>query len=251
MDFFVRAAVSTAIAVVLTAGHCAAQTDAPPPPQHRPQHYEISAGGEAGRDAWSVHVTATTALGGDVCQPGFRLRSSAGYGTYSYDSAQWTKKTVVLRHYQGVQAFADAMLGYHAQIGALTVKAYAGAAMASHMLTPADPENVVYGERVGLKLALETWFAIGARGFVQSDTSWQSAFDAYASRLRVGYRVLPNLAIGPELAVFGNTAYDGGRAGAFIRFEFGRGEISASAGASGDKDGADGAYGTLGGLFRF
>lgn len=215
------------------------------------QRYEVSAGGEAGKDAWSVYATATTALGGDVRQPGFRLRSTAGYGAYHYDSTQWDGAGQALRRYEGRHGFADAMLGYHAQIGMLTVKAYAGAIMSSHEISPLDPENAVQGQKVGLKLALETWLNLGVVAFVQGDTSWESTFESYASRLRVGYRLSPDLALGPEFAIYGNTAYDGGRAGAFIRYEWTRGEVSASAGASGDTQDVDGAYATLGVLLRF
>ncbi len=215
------------------------------------QRYEVSAGGEADKDAWALYATVTTTLGGDVRQPGLRLRSTAGYGTYRYDSLQWNGARQVLRHYEGKHTFADALLGYHTQIGALTVKAYAGAAMSSHVLSPFDAENAAQGENVGLKLALETWLDLGAAAFVQSDTSWQRTFDTYASRLRIGYRLMPELAFGPELAIYGNTTYDGGRAGAFVRYEWARGEVSASFGAAGDKDGAEGAYATLGALFRF
>ena len=52
-------------------------------------------------------------------------------------------------------------------------------------------------------------------------------------------------------AVHGNANHDAGRAGGFVRFEWTRGEISASARAAGNTHDITGPYGSLAVMIRF
>ncbi len=213
--------------------------------------YEAWGGAEATSHSRSFYGGMTTAISGDVRTDGFRLRSAAGYGTYSYTSPRWDGRQRTPVHFEGVQSFNDVMLGYHHAIGPWIVKFYAGWTQDSHLLAPFDTENSVQGKKSGVKAALETWLNIADKAFIQSETSWTEVFDTYGGRVRLGYRINPAVSMGLEGAANGNAVYDSGRAGSFARFEWSHGEISASGGVAGDRASVQGGYGSVGLLFRF
>ncbi len=213
--------------------------------------YEAWGGAEATAHSRSFYGGMTTALTGDVRTDGFRLRSAAGYGTYSFTSPRWDGRQRTPMHFEGVQSFNDIMIGYQHAIGPWIVKFYGGWTQDQHLLTPFDTENAVQGKKAGVKAALETWLNIADKAFIQSETNWTEVFDTYGGRVRFGYRLNPALSMGLEGAVNGNAVYDSGRAGSFARFEWSRGEISASGGVAGDRASLQGGYGSVGMMFRF
>lgn len=221
----------------------------PDGPQYR---REASGGGDGTGAAVSVYTGATTALtGDDIRYDGLRLRSAAGYGTYSYTSLRWNGVNQVPVTFHGTQSYTDLMVGQQKAIGPWIIKLFVGATIEQHALTPFDDENSVQGRRVGAKVALETWTRLGDQAFLQTDSSWSQAFQAYGARARAGYVVISGVSVGLEAAVNGNEVYGAARAGSFARYEWGRGEVSLSGGMAGDRAGATGPYGSLGLLFRF
>jgi hypothetical protein len=212
---------------------------------------EVTAGASAGGSNWSVYGGALYAFSGDVRADGWRLRSSAGYGQYRYDGPRSDGVNTHDQEFKGAHAFADLMLGYQKGLGPLTIKAYAGITQDQHEISPTDLENIIQGQRYGLKLALETWVNLGDSAFLQSDLSWSQPFETYSARLRAGYRPSSGWSIGPEISFDGNSVYDSVKGGGFLRFEWERGELSASAGVSTDRSGAADAYGTINLLLRF
>ncbi|MBS0242161.1 MAG: cellulose biosynthesis protein BcsS, partial [Proteobacteria bacterium] len=114
-----------------------------------------------------------------------------------------------------------------------------------------DDENAVQGGQQGAKVLVETWTRLDDWGFLQAHASWAQPFQDYSGRVRLGYRFNPAWSAGLEGAAFGNVNHDQGRAGAFVRLEWNRGEISVSAGADGDQNSIYGAYGSLNAMFRF
>lgn len=172
------------------------------------------------------------------------MRAVAGYGAYSYPKY----KTTI----HGQAAFTDVLAGYQHRLGPLTIKAFAGLAAESHNLVPLDLDNDVIGGDIGAKAAIETWWEMGPQSWSSLDLSWSSVHGgAYAARGRTGYRLRPKLSLGLEAAASGNAEYDGGRGGAFLRYTWADGEISASAGASIDRSGESGSYGTINALYRY
>ena len=220
-------------------------------PEIQVYNYEAWGGAEATSHSRSYYGGMTTALSGDVRTDGFRLRSAAGYGTYSYTSPRWDgqKKTPV--HFEGVQSFQDVMLGFQYAMGPWIVKVYAGWTQDQHLLSPFDTKNPVQGKSDGVKGAIETWLNVADKAFVQSEMNWTEVFNTYGGRVRLGYRINPALSMGLEAAANGNAVYDSGRAGSFARFEWSGGEISASGGVAGDRSSVQGGYGSAGLLFRF
>ena len=213
--------------------------------------YEAWAGADATSHSRSFYGGMTTSLSGDIRVDGFRVRSAAGYGTYAYTSLRWNGIVRVPVHFDGVQTFTDLMLGYQQAFGPWIVKVFVGGSQDQHVIAPYDIENSVQGQRMGVKAAIETWLNIADRAFLQTETSWSQVFDTTGARVRAGYRINPAISAGLEGAYNANTVYEAGRLGSFARFEWSRGEISASGGVAGDRAGANGGYGTVNAMFRF
>lgn len=220
-------------------------------PENPVYKYDVYAGGEATSHSRSFYGGMTASLSGDIRVDGFRVRSAGGYGTYSYTSPRWNGITRVPMNFSGTQTFTDLMLGYQQAFGPWIVKVFAGGNQDQHVIAPFDNKNSVQGQQRGFKAAVETWLNIDDVAFIQSETSWSQVFETYGGRVRAGLRVNPALSTGVEGAVNGNAAYDTGRLGAFGRFEWSRGEVSASGGVAGDRANVTGGYGTVAVMFRF
>ena len=240
------------IVCIATAGHWqSANADGPPPADGdwldgdtSPDHarLEMDAGGQGFSHAWSLYTGMTAAPFAGLDQDGLRLRAVGGYGAYAYSGprALGTGSRVV--EFNGVAAFADLLAGYQKQVGPLTLKGFAGLMVAEHWLTPDDPETAVRGQGFGAKLALEAWWTISERAWSSADISWGTLYDSYSARGRLGWRLLPTLSAGLETGAFGNVECDVARVGAFLRYEWASGEVSASTGRSNDSllDGTQG-----------
>ena len=220
--------------------------------------YEAWAGGDGGGRSMSVYGGMTSSLSGDIRGDGFRLRSAGAYGTYAYTRSYAVDGRKAWQDFAGTMWSTDLMLGYQAAAGLWIVKAFVGASQETHVVRPrggdglaVDTENAVQGDRLGFKGSLETWLNIDNIAFLQTDLSWSSAFKAYGGRVRTGYRLNPALSTGLEAGIHGNVNHDAGRAGAFLRFEWTGGEVSASAGAAGNHHDVTGIYGSLGLMIRF
>jgi hypothetical protein len=212
---------------------------------------EASAGADVTAHSWSVYSGLTSSIGGSLWENGWRIRVGGGYGEYGYSSTRWTGSAVVVVPFDGTVTFADALIGYQQQWGALTMKMFAGVAAQHNSVTPIDIESSVHGSRVGAKGAIEAWLDVGTSAFAHLDLSYTTIYDTYASRLRLGYKFTPQLSVGPEAGLNGNADYDSGRIGAFVRYDGARGEISISAGAAGDRSEVTGGYATINALLRF
>ncbi len=216
-----------------------------------PPTLDVSAGADVTAHGWSVYSGLTSTFGGSLAQNGWRIRVGGGYGAYSYSSRRWTGRDVIVVPFDGTVTFADALIGYQQQWGALTVKVFAGGAAQHNSVTPVDIESSVRGSRVGAKGAIEAWLNVGTSAFAQLDVNYATLYDTYASRLRFGYKITPRLSVGPEAGLNGNIDYDSGRAGGFVRYEGALGEISISAGGAGDRSEVTGGYATINALMRF
>jgi hypothetical protein len=230
----------------------------------KPPYYEISGGGEMAGPTWSAYASTTVALSamgisgpGGIRDDGWRLRTGAGYWQYSDRPVKWVPgvgETRVALKRNG--SFADLLLGYHKTFGALTVKAYGGIAYSNESwlqdgLDPGSP-----GSDLAAKVMAETWLNLTPVSFAQLDAGWTSLRDTITARARLGYRITPQLSIGPEAGYWStidvetNAGMTTWRYGGFARFEWGSGEISLSAGAADDAY-ATHFYATVNALIRF
>jgi hypothetical protein len=195
----------------------------------------LSAGAEAFRHAWSLYTGATAAPLGGLDADGLRVRAVGGYGAYAYSGRRTAGTGSRIVRFEGQATFADLLAGYRTQLGALTVKGFAGLMTSGHRTSPDDPETAVRGGGLGAKLALETWWTISEQAWASVDVAWGTLHGSYAGRGRLGWRVAPTLSIGLEVGAAGNIECDLARAGGFLRYEWAAGEVSASAGWSNDK----------------
>jgi hypothetical protein len=207
------------------------------------QHFEVGVGGQASAHAFSLYSGGVWAPWGSIREDGWRLRAGGGWGNYTYFNGG-TK-------IRGEASFADIMAGYHATIGALALKAYAGVAADSHALTPPDLDNALEGTEVGSKLALETWLNLGPLFWTAVDLGWASAHESYSGRARLGWRITPEVSIGVEGGAYGNVEGNGGHGAGFVRYEWVDGEVSATGGATGSLHRPDSPFGALNLTMKF
>jgi hypothetical protein len=191
---------------------------------------EISIGAQASRQAWSIYSSMTVAPFGALSQDGLRLRTTGGYGAFRYSGLRASGGGEETVRFRGTVSFADLLVGYHRQLGPLTLKLYAGAAAARHAIDPFDAEAEVPGAGVGGKAAVETWWTMSDVAWAQLDASYATLHEAYAGRLRLGWRIFPALSTGVEAEADGNADGSSGRLGGFLRYEWAQGEVSASGG---------------------
>jgi len=172
---------------------------------------------------------------GAIQEGGLRLRLVTGYGADTYSGPRAVGAGSQIITFNGSASFADALVGYHKQLGPLTLKMFAGLAAADRQIKPDDPETGIRGFGFGGKVAIETWWNLGDQAWTAVDLSWGSLYQSYAARARLGWRFTPALSVGLDAGVLGNLECDIVRLGGFVRYELARGEISISAGASNDK----------------
>jgi cellulose biosynthesis protein BcsS len=197
--------------------------------QSEPQRprFEFWAGALAYDHVWSLYTGSTVALFGAIQEDGARLRVVTGYGADSY--------LVGNARFSGATSFADALAGYHSQLGPLTLKVFAGLTAADRQIRPDDPTVRIHGPGLGGKVALEGWWNLSDRAWTAVDGSWASLYQSYAGRARLGWRFMPELSGGLEASAVGNLDCDIVRAGAFLRYELVSGEISVTGGVSNDR----------------
>jgi hypothetical protein len=225
------------------------------------QHVEFHSGAEAFRHAWSLYTGATLAPFGGLQENGLRLRVTGGYGAYSYSGARAFGPSSHIVSFDGKATFAEALIGYQAQFGPLTIKVFGGVTATQHEISPFDPETVVQGRGWGGKAVLETWWDISDRAWTSLDLAWASLYDSYSARARLGWRLTPALSAGLEAGAVGHVEGNMARLGGFVRYEWASGELSVSGGVANDaviEDlsnpkamGANVPYATVGWLMRF
>ena len=231
--------------------------------EEAPSGRQAWAGADVSANVWLVYSGVTVAPWSGMHDDGVRLRAAGGYGEYTYSDRVPAADPAFSRtaEFHARTYFADVLVGYLKRFGELTAKAFVGASIISHDISPFDEETIAIGEEIGFKGALELWLNMGERGWGSLDLSWSTAHEARAARVRAGYRVWPRISLGLEAGLNVDaqgacrmdapgasgckTVYDEdvdpaelldyARAGAFVRYEWDRGELSLSVGALGDK----------------
>jgi hypothetical protein len=194
-----------------------------------------------------------------------RVRLGGGYGGYRYDS--FDPLTGVASRFDADVTTADVLIGYLWRLDPLIAKVFVGAAAIDHQIHPYDQLNEANGEDFGAKVVAELWLNLGSTGYASLDLAWSQAHDTRSARGRIGYRLLPTVSIGLEGGVnldsqaeykmnreqpsHRTETWDYVRAGVFARYEWYGGEISASAGLSGDMREHKTGYGTINWITQF
>jgi Cellulose biosynthesis protein BcsS len=240
-------------AVVALTANLASQPSAAAEPD-QPQHgwREVWGGVDASSNVWLLYGGVTIApWSTDIYSDGWRLRTTGGFGRYSYkvhpkqptgcgvagtDQCPATKppKRIDVTH-----TYVDALVGYQQRFGELTAKTFVGVAYVEHALSSSDTDNKVSGDDIGVKAMLELWLNLGSSAWTSLDLNYTTAHETGAARWRAGWRVLPTVSIGPELRYDRNTEDDASRAAVFARYDWFGGEASIAAGVAGDMTGGD------------
>ncbi len=176
----------------------------------------------------SVYSGATWAPFGSVREDGWRLRFAGGYGLYNFDKVIARSSISAL----GDVGFADVLAGYQVGMGPLTLKLFAGATFEGHGLVPFDPDNNLHGRVVGAKIAGETWLNLSPDVFVSINGAWANIHESVTGRVRLGYRLHHQVAIGVEGAATRNSEGEWGRGGMFVTYQWGAGEVTFAGGVS-------------------
>lgn len=235
------------------------------PPQQKLGWAEVWSGADATRDVWVLYSGVTLAPWSDIREDGIRLRAGGGYGQYSYrgskiapspcGSPRFAPCVYVPQEFNVDVSFIDALVGYQKRFGELTAKAFVGVSGISHQFDVRDPNNEVIGAAVGARALIELWLNLGPQAWTSLDLGYTSAHETGSARWRAGWRIIPAVSIGPEVKYDTNAEDDATRAGAFLRYEWSGGEISASGGYAGVITGGDdqdpAPYATLNVLTRF
>jgi hypothetical protein len=191
---------------------------------------------------WFGDVGFVTPFNGNLNLPGWLFRARGGDGHYDYN------RTIALK--QGVDyQIGEAMIGYQWFMGPSRVSIYAGVNVENH--NNPDPLATVAGTAWGFKTQGEifTIFTPNTYGFLLG--TYSTAFNSYFVLGKLGWKVLPAVAIGPELTALGNDRFDAMRAGGFVAFDIGpTASIIFSGGYSWDErrnslNDNSGAYGTV------
>lgn len=219
---------------------------------------EIWAGADISENVWLLYSGVTLAPWSGIHDPGWRFRAAGGYGGYIYDKDAAAGPDTDVLTYDADTYFTDLLAGYLLRFGELTAKAFVGASLIAHEITPYDEQTVAIGDEIGVKGVVELWLNIGERGWGSLDLSWSSAHDTRTARTRLGYKVWPKVSLGiegglnvdaqascrmevsadAERCLHGEQVktdlLDYARAGGFARYDWGTGEVSVSAGVLGD-----------------
>jgi cellulose biosynthesis protein BcsS len=224
---------------------CTATAEAEEPAAAAPPAFETWSGAQVFPHIWSVYGGITWAPFGSVREDGLRVRGVSGYGSYGAGSA----------------AFGDILLGYHKQLGTVTIKVFGGFTTVSYAPDLGqEPWPALYGTEYGAKGVLEGWWTISDQAWASLDLSFGSTHMDYGSRVRLGWRLWPELSAGLEGGAGGTAQpdleHDTSRLGAFLRYEWASGEVSVSGGWAADgtwseREWPAGAFGTVAVLTRF
>jgi hypothetical protein len=230
-------------------------------------------GAEGFGRVWSIYSGANYAPFGAMNEGGFRLRAVSGMSGYKYTSPRWTGAKTELVSFQGQGTFVDALAGYHARYGNLTVKVFAGATYAEQRTGTAnlsyiaatgsirDNETRLNGQHFGAKTAVELWLNMGDRFWASADVSLATRNIAYTGNARFAWRATTEISIGPEAGTVGFTDHDAfndidvrrqtTRLGAFVRYDTQSSEVIVSGGLSQARGDTATPYTTAQYLMRF
>lgn len=210
---------------------------------------EIWAGADVTGDVWLLYSGVTIApWDKGIFGDGWRLRAAGGYGQFSFTrdasrsfqnaacggpNQERCNDTGGQSKYLVQHTYSEVLFGCQKQIGELTAKGFVGVSYVDFSTTAPAEIFRLKGADIGVKGALELWLNIGPKGWSSLDLSYETARATAAARWRAGWRIEPQLSIGPELRYDRNAVDQAGRAGAFARYEWPGGEVSIAGGATG------------------
>lgn len=151
----------------------------------------------------------------------------------------------------GSTYYAGVAPGYQITLGTLILKGYLGPGYEAHDVTPADASKPLSGGYWGAQAGIEAWLPLGEDAWVSTYASYFTGTSSHAASMMLGYKALPWLSLGPEIAAFGNEDDHSARAGGFVRVDALGMETTLSAGLSGAYKEDPSAYGSASIYMKF
>jgi hypothetical protein len=215
----------------------------------------------ASRKVWSITNGTTWTPSSDHAREGIRLRLIGGLNGYRYTTRQFDPTTPngrVMEH-TALRQTLEAMAGYQWRLGPWTLKAFTGIHGRRSLLETQDREtgNGFKARELALsaKVTGEVWLHISYTAWASADLSFTGLEQAYSGRLRAGWRPHTAWSIGPEVTVSGTLAgvwpSTSQRVGAFVRYDDGMHELSASAGYDWSSHQTAAPYASIQYLYRY
>ncbi|AWN49598.1 cellulose biosynthesis protein BcsS [Methylobacterium terrae] len=185
-------------------------------------------------------ITVTAPVAGSPTQSGPRVRVEAIAGTYSYPGQ------AVASRVTGYQEEGSVMAGYEWVWRDAALAGFIGFNARSNQLSIVDPGNPVVGTGVGLRVAANFYANPTDRTMVSAYGSYSTKFNAYYSRVRLGYMVADGVYIGPEALFLGDDFFRQYRIGAHLSgVKFGPVQMSLAAGFVQDRVQGSGYYSSI------
>ena len=211
---FIAAFVSFGLCLsILTSSAARSNPDEPEQPKYGWR--DVWGGGDAMRDVWLLYSGITLAPWSEhIHDPGVRLRSHMGYGEFKYVPSNATST----KNVQATVSYADALIGYHWRLGELTAKAFGGIAAIDRSGSNSGSGRHNFGTEYGPKLMLELWLNVGEAQWTSLNMSFTTAHKTASARWLWGYKILPELSVGPELRFDTNDFRAEGRSAFFDQY---------------------------------
>jgi len=214
MGRFLAMRLAASLLAVLSASAASAADipyKAPPQVTRAPAPWMNVFGGFAGtRHSYFGDAGAVVALNHNLHTDGWLLRIRGGAGHYEYN------RTATLQQEVDFQV-GEVMLGYHRLIGATRYSAYVGGNVEHH--DNSDPLATVKGTKWGAKVQGEIFHQFSTSWYGLLLGTYSTAFDSYFALVKLGYRITPTIAVGPEAAALGNDRFDHVHVGGFVAFD--------------------------------
>lgn len=151
----------------------------------------------------------------------------------------------------GAQTVASVLPGWRFAAPGWEITVFAGLDVQRHRLRPDDSANSLRGTQAGLRAGIEWWWEPAPATMLTGALSLATVGTSYWARFASGWRLVPSVWIGPEVAALGDDAYHQWRIGAHATgFTTATLEWSGGVGFVHDSDARQGVYGRIGVLAR-
>lgn len=161
------------------------------------------------------------ALNGNLASDGFIIRGETTGGGYRYVATGFP-------HEQVDTVGAGVLLGYRKSIGSGWLTGYVGGNFEEH--DNPDPAAPIRGTHGGVKGLVEYYQPLNDKFDVSGSASYSTAFSTATVSGRLGYKLIDNLKIGPEITYASNVNSRDSRVGSFISHDTQFGVIVLSGG---------------------
>ncbi len=218
-----------------------------------PEWREAWGGVDVTARSWTAYFGTGVALGIDIREPGWRLRSTGGYGQYLYKQYRLEDGERRKRTLRGRKAYSDFLLGYQWNEPNAVYRAYGGAALERHILDPRDPKQRSDASELslGAKGVLEAWYALPGDAWLGAEASFTHNPAAYKLAARYGHGLNELLDLGLEWQFDDDRDYRAGRVGLFATYKLGKSFIGAAAGVGSELEWRPTAYGRVNVYYRY